>query len=219
MAIRPVSVSITFVPLSARIDDAVCSSSDLITVVALDGQAYFTNGAENHWRRFSMNMDDGRDKISKPKHMVDCLMEMPLFDGLRGTELKIVAKHMNYFEIEKDQILFAEGDLGDYVCFILSGALDVMKKSPESGQNILIATLTKNRSIGEMSVIDNTNRSATVKAHSRSKIIALTKKGFDLILEDYPKIGIKILKQIARLMSMNLRQTSSQLADSILPLT
>ena len=30
MAIRPVSVSITFVPLSARIDDAVCSSSDLI---------------------------------------------------------------------------------------------------------------------------------------------------------------------------------------------
>ena len=151
--------------------------------------------------------------------MVDCLMEMPLFDGLRGTELKIVAKHMNYFEIEKDQILFAEGDLGDYVCFILSGELHVMKKSPESGQNILIATLTKNRSIGEMSVIDNTNRSATVKAHSRSKIIALTKKGFDLILEDYPKIGIKILKQIARLMSMNLRQTSSRLADSILPLT
>jgi CRP-like cAMP-binding protein len=163
-------------------------------------------------------MDTGRGKISKPKHMVDFLMEMPLFDGLRGTELKIVAKHMNYFEIEKDEILFTEGDFGDYVCFILSGALQVTKKSPESGQDILIATLTKNRSIGEMSVIDDTNRSATVKAHSRSKIIALTKKGFDLILEDYPKIGIKILKQISRLMSMNLRQTSSQLVDSILPL-
>jgi CRP-like cAMP-binding protein len=94
-----------------------------------------------------------------------------------------------------------------------------MKKSPESGQKILLATLTQNRSIGEMSVIDDTNRSATVQAHSRSKIIALTKKGFDLILDDHPKIGIKILKQISRLMSTNLRQTSSKLADSILPLT
>ena len=89
-----------------------------------------------------MNLDDGRDKISKPKHMVDCLMEMPLFDGLRGTELKIVAKHMNYFELQKNEVLFKEGDLGDYVCFILSGELHVMKKSPESGQKILLATLT-----------------------------------------------------------------------------
>jgi len=166
-----------------------------------------------------MDKDNDIDRNPQPKNIVDFLMEMPLFDGLRGPELKIVAKHMNYFEIEKDQILFREGDLGDYVCFILSGALHVMKKSPESGQNTLLATLTKNRSIGEMSVIDNTNRSATVKAHSRSKIIALTKKGFDLILEENPKIGIKILKQISRLISMNLRQTSSKLADYILPLT
>ena len=125
---------------------------------------------------------------------------------------------MNYFELEKDEVLFKEGDFGDYVCFILSGALHVMKKSPESGQKVLLATLTQNRSIGEMSVIDDTNRSATVKAHSRSKIIALTKKGFDLILDDHPKIGIKIIKQISRLMSMNLRQTSSKLADFSLPL-
>jgi len=166
-----------------------------------------------------MDRKNGADKISKPKNMVDFLMEMPLFDGLHGPELKIVAKHMNYFELEKDEVLFKEGDIGDYVCFILSGALHVMKKSPESGQRILLATLTRNRSIGEMSVIDDTNRSATVKAYSRSKIIALTKKGFDLILEDHPKIGIKILKQISRLISMNLRQTSSKLADSMLALT
>jgi CRP-like cAMP-binding protein len=163
------------------------------------------------------DIDAGR--ISQPKNIVDCLMEMPLFDGLRGPELNTVAKHMNYFELEKDEILFEEGDIGDFICFILAGELHVLKKSSESGRKILIATLTENRSIGEMSVIDDTNRSATVKASTKSKIIALTKKGFDLIIEENPRIGIIILKQISRLMSMNLRKTSSQLTDLLLPLT
>lgn len=154
-----------------------------------------------------------------PKTIVDCLMDNPLFDGLRGIELKKVAKHMIFFELEKDEILFEEGDFGDCVCFIVSGELHVLKESPKSGQKTLIATLTKNRSIGEMSVIDNTHRSATVRAAAKSTIVALTKKGFDLILEENPKAGIKILKQISRLMSMYLRKTSSELADFLPPIT
>ena len=166
-----------------------------------------------------MTRDIDASTSLQPKNIIDCLMEIPLFDGLRGQELNSVAKHMNYFELEKDEILFEEGDLGDYICFILEGELLVLKESAEAGQKIKIATLTKNRSIGEMSVIDNTNRSATVKASTNSKIVALTKKGFDLIIEENPRIGIKILKQISRLMSMNLRKTSSQLTNLLLPLT
>ena len=166
-----------------------------------------------------MTKDIDAFSISQPKNIVDCLMEIPLFDGLRGTDLNTLAKHMNYFELEKNDILFREGDLGDFMCFILAGELQVLKESSESGQKILIATLTKNRSIGEMSVIDNTNRSATAKASARSKIIALTKRGFDLIINENPKIGIIILKQISRLMSMNLRKTSTQLTDLLLPLS
>ncbi len=166
-----------------------------------------------------MVKDNDTGRISQPKSIVNCLMEVPLFDDLRGMELNTAAKHMNFFELEKDEILFKEGDPGDYVCFIVAGELQVLKKSPKTGQQILIAVLTKNRSIGEMSVIDNTKRSATVKASTRSTIIALTKRGFDLILEENPKIGIIILKQISRLMSMNLRKTSSQLTDLLFPLT
>ena len=48
--------------------------------------------------------------------------------------------------------------------------------------------------------------------------MALTKSGFDAILTENPAIGIAILKKIARLLSMNLRSTSSRLADSLLPM-
>jgi CRP/FNR family cyclic AMP-dependent transcriptional regulator len=157
------------------------------------------------------------DPRTPPKTIIDCLMENPLFDGLRGLELKRVARHMIYFELEKDEILFREGDAGDCVCFIVEGELHVLKESPKSGRKTRIATLKKNRSIGEMSVIDNTQRSATVRAATKSTIVGLTKKGFEMILEEEPKIGIKILKQISRLMSMNLRKTTSELADFLLP--
>ncbi|MBW1899176.1 MAG: hypothetical protein JRI61_08965 [Deltaproteobacteria bacterium] len=46
--------------------------------------------------------------------------------------------------------------------------------------------------------------------------MALTGKGLDTILESHAKIGIKILRGLSRLLSMNLRKTSSQVADLLL---
>jgi CRP/FNR family cyclic AMP-dependent transcriptional regulator len=44
------------------------------------------------------------------------------------------------------------------------------------------------------------------------------RESFDLLLEENPQVGIKILKRISRLLSLNLRKTSSRLADYMLPL-
>ncbi|MBW1774656.1 MAG: cyclic nucleotide-binding domain-containing protein, partial [Deltaproteobacteria bacterium] len=83
---------------------------------------------------------------------------------------------------------------------------------------VTIATLSKGRSIGEMSVIDNTPRSATVRSLTKSILIALTLDGLNHICNEHPKVGIEILKGISRLLSMNMRKTSSRLADYMLPM-
>ena len=147
--------------------------------------------------------------------IVSFLNEFPLFDALRGEELKIVANYMNFVEIEKDGILFKEGDKGDYICFVLDGIIDVIKESSQGG-SVVIASLPKGRSIGEMSVIDNSPRSATVKARTKTSLLTLTQKSLDTILKDHPEIGIKILKEIAWLLSQYLRKASDQLADLLL---
>lgn len=156
-------------------------------------------------------------KVSEAPSIIDFLIDLPLFDTLNGTELKIIARHMNYFELEPGEMLFREGDKGDSVCFVVNGALDVYKESAGGG-DVVIATIPKRRSIGEMAIIDNTPRSASVRARTDTALVALTQKGFDQILEDHPKIGIAILKGLSRLLSMNLRKTSSRLADYLLPL-
>jgi len=150
--------------------------------------------------------------------ILDCLIYSPLFDGLKDEELKVVANRTKLFELEKDGILFEEGDKGDYVCFVLDGLMDIIKES-SPGTSAVIASLSKGRSIGEMAVIDNFPRSATVKARTKTSFLVLTQKSFDTIVKDYPEIGIRILKGISRLLSLNLRKTSSRLADYMLPVT
>jgi len=150
--------------------------------------------------------------------IVDFLINIPLFDKLKANELKIIVKWMNLIEINEGEILFKEGEKGDYVCFIIDGTLDVIKESV-TGESVVITALSKGRSIGEMSAIDDFPRSATIKARTEAKLVILTRKSFELMLEEYPEIGIKILKSISRLLSLNLRKTSSRLADYMLPLS
>ncbi|MDY6905774.1 MAG: cyclic nucleotide-binding domain-containing protein [Thermodesulfobacteriota bacterium] len=147
-----------------------------------------------------------RDKI------IDFLITIPMFDRLDASELAIIANYMNFFELKEGETLFGEGDKGDYVSFIVEGRLDVIKDA-EDGQAVVLTTLGPKRVIGEMSIIDRTPRSATIRASKPTTLVTLTAQGFDMILDTNPRIGIKILKGLARNLSMNMRKTSSQLAD------
>jgi CRP/FNR family cyclic AMP-dependent transcriptional regulator len=155
-------------------------------------------------------------KIQEP--ISDFLLNTPLFDGLKTNEIKNIAKHLSFIELSKDEILFKEGEKGNCVCFVVEGTLDVIKQSL-TGESVIITALHRGRSIGEMSIIDDFPRSATVKARTQVKLVILTREDFDLLLEENPQVGIKILKKISRLLSLNLRKTSSRLADYMLPLT
>jgi CRP-like cAMP-binding protein len=148
--------------------------------------------------------------------IIDFLITMPLFDELSPLELSVAADYMNFFELDEGKILFREGDPGDYICFVVEGAMDVLKMSA-GGQRAVIASLSRGSTIGEMSIIDNINRSATIRARKDSTLVILSRRGFNTILDKHSKVGVKILKGIARLLSLNMRRTSSHLADHLAP--
>lgn len=146
------------------------------------------------------------------------ILNIPILARLKDKELKIIIKYMNLIKVIPGETVFKEGDTGDYVCFVVDGTLDVVKKS-ETGESIVISTLSRGGSIGEMAVIDELPRSATVKARTKSTLITLSQDNFNYILAEHSTTGVKVLKGIARLLSMNLRKTSSRLADYMLPLS
>ena len=112
-------------------------------------------------------------------------------------------------EVSSGETLFKEGDRGDYLCFVISGNLEVIKTS-KSTNDVIISTIGKGRSIGEMSVIDDYPRSATVKCKTKATLIALSRERFDTLLNEYPLIDVKVMRSITRLLSLNLRKNIRQ---------
>ena len=140
------------------------------------------------------------------------LISLPLFDSFNVDELSVLAKHMSYIHLRRGEYLFVEGDKGNFMGFVVRGVLEVIKKS-EVGENIVIARLTKGSSIGEMALIDKSPRSATVVAKQPTIMVTLTERGFEILTEKSPSLGVKVIQKVARLLSLNMRRTSSRLAD------
>jgi CRP-like cAMP-binding protein len=140
------------------------------------------------------------------------LLNLPVFSSFDEEELCILAKHMSYVQLNKGEFLFVEGDPGTFMGFVLFGLLEVFKTT-EKGESVVIARLTKGSPIGEMALIDKSPRSASVQAKQPTTLVTLTEKGFDLLMEKSPQLGVKVIQKIARLLSLNMRRTSSRLAD------
>ena len=154
-----------------------------------------------------------------PKEMSDSeeetrsfLINLPVFSIFNMEELSIFAKHMSYVHLQRGEYLFVEGDQGTFMGFVVTGVLEVQKRT-DAGENIILTRLTKGSSIGEMALIDKSPRSATVIAKQATTMVTLTDKGFELLAEKHPALGVKVMQKIARLLSLNMRRTSSKLAD------
>ena len=140
------------------------------------------------------------------------LIHLPVFSSFSLNDLSTLAKHMSFVHLKRGEYLFMEGDQGSFMGFVISGVLEV-QKSTTAGDRVTLARLAKGSSIGEMAIIDQSVRSATVVAKQAATLVTLTEKGFDLLAERQPALGIQVIKKIARLLSLNMRRTSSKLAD------
>lgn len=177
---------------------------------------------KKHTKHFSMTIRKSkkqpvniyRELTDQEEQTRDYLLLLPLFDSFKGDEIDILARYMNYSMVHRGEYLFTEGDKGDHMCFVVSGLLEVLKKSTQ-GDYRVIARLGKGHTIGEMSIIDKAPRSASVIARQGSIIIILTYKAVDLLSKRHPLIMVNLLKKIMRLLSLNMRRTSSWLADTM----
>jgi CRP-like cAMP-binding protein len=146
--------------------------------------------------------------------IINCLSGIPIFADLRPAELNTVSELMHVSRFEAGDLVFSEGDPGDEVCFVVDGTLDVLKLYDGKLEK-KIAVKAPGGSIGEMAVIGNFSRTATVKSRTDATLLTLSRRRFDQICAERPEIGVKILRSIAQLLSLHLRDTSQELLEFI----
>lgn len=116
------------------------------------------------------------------------------FGSFGGLTPKESAKWINNLTFEEpkenDEIIFQEGDEGDKFYIVTSGAVNISKVI--NGQNTLLVTLGEGKFFGEMALVSNAPRAATVKSVGKTNLISMDKSKFIEMLESNPILSAKI---------------------------
>ncbi len=117
----------------------------------------------------------------------------PVFRELPYSERE---KFLPRFELEikrKDEDIVREGEAGDSMFVIVSGAVEVWTKRGE--KKIVLATLREGDFFGEISLVTGETRTATVTAIKETRLMKLKKTDFDEIANKYPRV-LEVTKRV-----------------------
>ena len=146
------------------------------------------------------------------------LINFPFFAGLNEDELSIIAEHLDFLDIDESTTIVREYEPGDCVYFVIDGELEVFKESVGGGKvgidHVVLNRLIKGSSFGEIAIIDDFPRSASVRASIKTTVVSLNRDGFEQILEGYPRIGVKLLKEFSRIICRQFRRITAKYADN-----
>ncbi len=140
---------------------------------------------------------------------VEILRRVPLFARIEPSKLKLIAFTSERMTFEKDEVLFRQGDMGDAAYIVLQGDADVLVNS-QQGQ-IRVAGLGQNDIVGEIAILIDVPRTATVRACSRLVTLRITKELFFRLITEFPQIAVEIMRELA----IRLEKTTGDLRDAV----
>lgn len=128
--------------------------------------------------------------LSRALETCSFLKEVALFSSLETDFLLDLANIVDEVHIFRGDVLFRQGDYGDSLYVIREGVLAVLVDGVE------VATLGNKEFVGEMSLIDNEPRSATIKAIEDTWLLRISAGNFSLLLNQQPEIAFKLIQGI-----------------------
>lgn len=133
--------------------------------------------------------------------MIDTLRRIPLFAELSEADLTWLAARAEPVIVGSGETLIEEGQAGDAAYIVLEGEFDVIKQSGH--QSIVIAVRNKGEVFGEMALIDQTPRSATVRAKRESRLLKIGGDAFQELLAHSPSASLSIMRTVSRRLRQN----------------
>ena len=135
---------------------------------------------------------------------VELLRNIPLFAKIESSKLKLLAFTSQRLTFNPGDSLFKQGDDGDALYVIMEGDADVLVDTP--GGQITVATMGKNDFVGDIAVLCDVPRTATVTATSKLTTMRITKDLFFQLVCQFPQIAIEIMRVLAHRLDVTTRQ-------------
>ena len=137
----------------------------------------------------------------------DLLRKIPMFAKMETSKLKLLAFASEIVAFEDGDVVFNSGDSADYAYVIMEGAVDIVTET-ESGP-VVSFTLSQNQLIGELGVLNNTPRIATLVANGDLRAMKITAEMFFRILRENSEVALDVI----RMLSDKLTRTNEKLEE------
>jgi len=126
----------------------------------------------------------------------DALSRCRLFAGMGEPSLQAIARTLRSRRFRRGEVLFHEGDPGDALFVVASGAVKVVVPS-EDGEEAILATLRRGDFLGELALLDGAPRSASAVALEATETLTLPRDQFRALIAGEPAIRDALLASVA----------------------
>ncbi len=119
-----------------------------------------------------------------------------LFQGLPDDVLEALAQKMTHRRLAKDSVLFRRGDVGDALYIIDEGGVKIVHDAAQGGE-LVLNQCGPGETIGEMSLLDQEPRSASVVAVTDSQVLELKREAFFDLLDQRPDLALILIRSVS----------------------
>ncbi len=138
--------------------------------------------------------------------------ELSAFSYLRIEDLKELSGFFKCKDVAKGETLWNEGDICDYVAFIVSGHVEVKKETEFKEKQVIVGIYSNGAIVGELCILDGSPRAVTAVAREDVSLTLITRENFNKLIDKYPELGAQLMKGMLLSVSKRLRSSFARLA-------
>ena len=135
------------------------------------------------------------------------LKKIPIFTTLDNNDLKKIASVAYMKSYKKNRVIFSQGDTGNILFFLMTGIVKVFL-TDNNGRECIIKIIYEKDFFGEMALLDNDIRSASIVALKDSKVLFIYKEDLFNLINCYPIISYNLMDTL----SNRLRKADAKIA-------
>jgi CRP-like cAMP-binding protein len=129
--------------------------------------------------------------------VVEALRTSPIADGLNAEQTQVLAGLVNLRSWQRGDLLAQEGTVDDRMLAVVSGAIAVVKHRG-TGDESLLVTLRAGELAHELGFLDGTPRNASLVAAEPTRVLVLTRRALESLIDSQPRILYAVMCAIVR---------------------
>lgn len=141
---------------------------------------------------------------------VERLRSIPLFAKIEPSKLKLLAFTAQRLTFNPGESLFQQGDVGDAAYIITDGSADVVVATPTGP--LTVAQVGTNDFVGEIAILCDVPRTATVTATNTLSTMRISKELFFELVSQFPEISVEIMRELAHRLDVTTRQLQNEVS-------